>query len=82
MHEKILELSKSACLSKESNLDLKSLKKKTESVIFKTTMNIKINKSNDTKTTVFVDEMQDAKNGKINLNNSLEEFFNNDENET
>lgn len=82
LQEKILELSKNATLTKESSLDLKSLKKRTESAIFKNTMNIKINKCTNTKTTVFVDEMQDTKNSKINLNNSFEEFFNNDEEET
>ena len=76
----VIKCSKKASKKKdEVRFDLNLSRKKTESIIFRNTLSMRSSNSN-TKTTVFVDEISDEKNSKStqNLNNSIEEFFNDD----
>ncbi len=74
----IINCSKKAGNSDVVKFDLNMSRKKTETIIFKNILSLKSSSSN-TKTTVFVDEMSSEKNNKSqNLNNSIEEFFNDD----
>lgn len=73
----IIKCSKKATVNKdEVKFDLSMSRKKTESMIFKNNLSMRSSSTNS-KTNVFVDEISNEKNNKTqNLNNSIEEFFN------